>query len=133
VNPANKSNVQSGSRTILLVDDDLALGAVIKEYLTEEELDVIYVQDSMAALGVLETGPKIDLLLTDIAMPQGTPNGVSLALMARRMVPGIETLFITGRPDLLQAVGELPGKAFLKPVNLAELLREIGCRSTDRR
>jgi DNA-binding LytR/AlgR family response regulator len=77
------------------------------------------------ALAVLETGRKVDLLLADIVMPDGKPNGVSLALMARRLVPGIEVVFLTGYPQLLDEVGELASKAFIKPVDLAELTREI--------
>jgi DNA-binding response OmpR family regulator len=122
---SNTAAARRGRHTILLVDDDLALGGVIKDYLSEEDFDVIHVRDSMVALGVLETGPKIDLLLTDIALPEGTPHGVSLALMARRHVQNVEVVFMTGHPDLLERVGELPGKVFVKPVDLAELTQEI--------
>jgi DNA-binding response OmpR family regulator len=107
------------------VDDDRALGGVIKDHLTEEEFEVVHVDDSMVALALLETGRKVDLLLTDIAMPEGMPHGVSLALMARRYVQDVKVLFLTGYPHLLEAAGELPGKAFVKPVDLAELTLEI--------
>jgi CheY-like chemotaxis protein len=64
----------------------------------------------MVALARLETGPKVDLLLTDIAMPEGMPHGVSLALMARRYVQDVKVIFLTGHADLLEAAGELPAK-----------------------
>jgi DNA-binding NtrC family response regulator len=121
----NSAIARRGRHTILLVDDDLALGRVIKDYLSEEDFEVIHVHNSMVALGVLDTGRKIDLLLTDIVMPEGMPHGVSLALMARRYVQDVEVLFMTGHPHVLEAVGELPGKAFVKPVDLAELTQEI--------
>jgi two-component system, OmpR family, response regulator len=111
--------------TVLVVDDDVALGGLIKDYLIEEQFEAMHVQDSMVALDLLKERPKIDLLLTDIALTQGTPNGVSLALMARRRVPNLTVLFMTGRPDLLDAVCELPGKALIKPVDLTELTQEI--------
>ena len=122
---SNSATARRERPTILLVDDDLALGGVIKDYLSEEDFEVIHVNDSMVALGVLDTGRKIDLLLTDIVMPEGMPHGVSLALMARRYVQDVEILFMTGHPHVLEAVGELPGKAFVKPVDLAELTQEI--------
>jgi DNA-binding response OmpR family regulator len=122
---SNSATARRGRRTILLVDDDLALGGVIKDYLSEEDFEVIHARDSMVALGILDTGRKIDLLLTDIVMPEGTPHGVSLALMARRYVQDVEILFMTGHPHALEAAGELPGKAFIKPIDLAELTREI--------
>jgi DNA-binding NtrC family response regulator len=122
---SNPATARRGRHTILLVDDDLAVGGVITDYLSEEDFEVIHVHDSMMALGVLDTGRKIDLLLTDIVMPEGMPHGVSLALMARRYVQDVEILFMTGHPHVLEAVGELPGKAFVKPVDLAELTQEI--------
>jgi DNA-binding response OmpR family regulator len=121
----NSAEAVPRQHTILLVDDDVALGGVIKDYLSEEDFEVIHVHDSMVALGVLETGRRIDLLLTDIAMPEGMPHGVSLALMARRHVQNVEILFMTGHPRLLETAGDLPGKAFVKPVDLAELTQEI--------
>ena len=54
--------------TILLVDDDPALGTVLKEYLTEERFEVIHLHDSMAALV-----QDIDLLLAHIALREGRP------------------------------------------------------------
>ena len=122
MNPAMRRRRQ---RTILLVDDDLTLGGAIKDHLSEEGFEVIHIHNSMAALGLLETGRKIDLLLTDIAMPEGMPHGVSLALMARRHVQDVAVVFMTGHPDLLELAGELPGRAFVKPVDLAELTQEI--------
>lgn len=63
--------------------------------------------------------------LTDIVMPEGMPHGVSLALIARRYVQDVEVLFMTGHQHVLETVGELPGKAFVKPVDLSELTQEI--------
>jgi hypothetical protein len=45
--------------------------------------------------------------------------------MARRHVPNVAVVFMTGHPHLLEMVGELPGKVFVKPVDLAELTQEI--------
>lgn len=125
---SSSATAQRERPTILLVDDDLALGGVIRDYLSDEGFEVIHVHNSMLALGVLDTGRKIDLLLTDIVMPEGMPHGVSLALMARRYVQDVEILFMTGHPHVLEAVGELPGKSFVKPVDLAELTQEIRFR-----
>ena len=116
---------QSGRPRILVTDDNEDLGALIRDYLREERLLALYVPDSMVALRMLDDGLHIDLLLTDLALSKGTPNGVSLALLARRRIPNLPVLFMTGYPDLLEEVGNLPGKAFVKPIDLAELTREI--------
>jgi DNA-binding response OmpR family regulator len=110
--------------TILVTDDDEDLGALIRDYLCEERILALFVHDSMAALRMLDDGLRIDLLLTDLAMGAGTPNGVSLALLARRRIPNLPVLFMTGYPDLLEMVN-LPGKVIVKPFDLAELAQEI--------
>jgi CheY-like chemotaxis protein len=117
--------VPRGRHTILLVDDDPAVGGMLEEYLTEELFEVVHVCDSMAALGLIERGRRIDLLLADLAMPPGMPNGVSLAMMVRLIIQDIAVVFMTGYPRLLEAAGELPGKVFIKPFDLAELAQEI--------
>jgi DNA-binding NtrC family response regulator len=115
---------RSRRRAVLLVEDDPVFGDLIKEYLAQD-FEVIHVADSMSALTLLEAGPKIDVLLTDIVMPKGTPHGVSLGLMARRLVRDIEVIYMTGHPDLVAEAGELPDKAFVKPFDLGELTQEI--------
>lgn len=121
----SSGTVRHGTPAILLVEDDAALADLIKGHLDSQGFEVIHVPDSMSALALLEAGRKIDVLLTDVVMPKGTPHGVSLALMAQRIARGLEIVFITGHPDLLEEVGELPGTALVKPFDLAELTRTI--------
>jgi DNA-binding NtrC family response regulator len=119
------ATARRGRHTILLVDDDPAVGVMFEEHLTEEHFEVIRAPGSMAALKLLDGRRDIDLLLADIALQAGTPHGISLALMARRIVPSIKVVFMTGHPDLLEAAGELPGTALVKPVDLAALTQEL--------
>jgi DNA-binding NtrC family response regulator len=123
--PVGKTAAESEWPAILVIDDDEDLGALIRDYLREERLLALFLQDSMVALRMLDEGLRVDLLLTDIAMTEGTPNGVSLALLARRRIPNLPVLFMTGYPDLLDEVENLPGKVFVKPFELAELTQEI--------
>jgi hypothetical protein len=73
----------------------------------------------------LDSGRHIDLLVTDIAMPEGQPNGVTLGRMAKMKRIGIEVILITGY-DLGVDDKSLPGKLFRKPVDLQSLVTEIG-------
>jgi DNA-binding NtrC family response regulator len=114
---------------IFLVDDEPALGDTIKAYLTESAMEVVPIHDSIVALGVLEAKPVLDLLMTEIAADNGTPR--SVALMVRRLVQGVGFVFMTGRPQLLGAAGELRDKASVKPVDLADLPQEIRHRLTE--
>ena len=114
---------------IFLVDDEPALGDTIKAYLAESAIEVVPVHDSIVALGVLETRPAIDLLMTEVAIGNGMPR--SVALTVRRLLQGVGFVFMTVRPQLLGATSEMRDKAFVKHVDLADLPQEIRHRLTE--
>jgi DNA-binding response OmpR family regulator len=105
------------------VTDDPVLGDTIREYLTEGAIEVIPVRDSTVALGVLQATREIDLLMTEVAVPEGAIRPV--ALMVRPIVHGVGFVFMTGRPQLLDTAGEARDKRFVKSVDPAELVQEI--------
>jgi CheY-like chemotaxis protein len=84
-----------GSGTVLLVDDELLVRMVAFEVLEELGYEVIEAEDGHAALQVLEANANIDLLLTDVGLPNGM-NGRQLAEAARNILPDLKVLFITG-------------------------------------
>ncbi len=90
----------------------------------QEAIEVVPV-----ALGVLEARPAIDLLMTEVAMGNGMP--CTVALTVRRLLQGVGFVFMTGRPQLIGATGEMRDKAFVKPVDLADLPQEIRHRLTE--
>jgi hypothetical protein len=47
----------------------------------------------MSAIEALEAAQLIEVLITRVIFPEGQPNGVSLALMARVKKPGVKVLF----------------------------------------
>ena len=72
-------------------------------------LDVVCCPGSMQALRALQESEAVDLLITRVRFPEGTPHGLSLAMMARYRRPGIKVLF-SARPDMekyTEALGEL--------------------------
>jgi len=56
---------------------------------------VLEAGDSRSGLKILETGTRIDLLITDVGLPEGM-NGRQLADAARQQRPDLKVLFITG-------------------------------------
>jgi CheY-like chemotaxis protein len=70
------------SRIVLVHDDQEFLEPAL-EALRRAGYDVVAFQDSMAALDALEHPTHIELLITRIRFPEGTPNGAALARMAR--------------------------------------------------
>jgi CheY-like chemotaxis protein len=58
------------SRSIIVVDDELELACLFKEFLTNEGYDVVSFTDSVLALEYFkETAEKHSLIITDLRMP----------------------------------------------------------------
>jgi len=84
--------------TILVVDDDPLVAMSTVDMLEDLGHTVIEANSGDQALRILENGRRIDLLLTDHAMPGMT--GVELARIARRKRPMMPILLATGYTDL---------------------------------
>jgi CheY-like chemotaxis protein len=80
---------------VLVVDDEPAIRMVIAEVLTEVGYRVIEASDGPSGLRIIQSGGRIDLLITDVGLPNGL-NGRQVADAARRINPGLKVLFITG-------------------------------------
>jgi len=81
--------------TILVVDDEPTLRMLVAEVLEDRGYAAIACSDGTAGLKVLESGRRIDLLITDVGLPGGM-NGRQLADAARRTRADLKVLFITG-------------------------------------
>jgi CheY-like chemotaxis protein len=110
-------------KSILLVDDDEALAYSLARHFETAGFTVRAVRSSMAALTILDSDYEIDLVLTDLVMPEGEPNGLALGRMARMKRLGVKLVFISGY-DFDE--NSLPGKLFRKPVDADHLMTEIG-------
>jgi PAS domain S-box-containing protein len=82
------------SRTILVVEDEAGVRAFTTEALTELGYTVLAAHDGAAALRLLDRHPEVDLLFTDVVMPD--MNGRKLADAAQARRPGLKVLFTTG-------------------------------------
>jgi CheY-like chemotaxis protein len=81
--------------TVLVVDDEAHVRALIADILDEAGYDVIEAQDGAAALTLLQSSRPIDLLITDVGLPGGM-NGRQVADAGRTFRPELKVLFITG-------------------------------------
>jgi PAS domain S-box-containing protein len=112
--------------TILIVDDNAALRSLMVEALTEIGYSALDARDAKAAIEILKTDQPIDLLLTDVGLPN--MNGRQLAEIARQQRPALRVLFITGYAEHAAVRGEFlaPGMEMLtKPVSLDALSEKI--------
>jgi CheY-like chemotaxis protein len=81
--------------TVLLVDDEPVIRMLVAEVLEELGYACIEAADARSGLRVLDAGGRVDLLVTDVGLPNGM-NGRQLADAARLKRPGLNVLFITG-------------------------------------
>ena len=93
--PGN-ADAEDQHRTILLVDDDPDVRSVTAMMLGSLGYSVLEADSGDEALKVLHN--KIDLVLTDFAMPNMT--GAELAEILKRDHPSLPVVFITGFADI---------------------------------
>ena len=93
---ANIQTTSSGrGETVLVVDDEPSIRLLVTDILEEAGCTAIEAKDGPAAIKILESGAHIDLLITDVGLPNGM-NGRQVADAGRALRPGLKTLFITG-------------------------------------
>jgi PAS domain S-box-containing protein len=83
-----------GGQTVLLVDDEDYVRAATADMLSELAFDVHEAASAEAALAVLESGLRPDVLVTDHMMPG--MSGVELAYNVRARFPSTRILIISG-------------------------------------
>lgn len=112
---------------ILLVDDELAVRAVLRRALEHVGCIVHEAEDGAEALDLaLELGGEFDVAITDLVMPR--MNGTELGARLRHLYPSIPVIYMSGyTPDAHRSRGMVPPEArFLqKPVRLAALTDEL--------
>ncbi len=95
VPPMPSGSPEKYTATILAVDDEPALRAVIRRSLVREGYQVLLAEDGERALAVARSYPHaIDLLVTDVIMPGVSGPELSRRLRAER--PEVGVLFISG-------------------------------------
>jgi CheY-like chemotaxis protein len=88
-------DMQAGTASVLVVDDNAAMADVARRHLTALGYSVTVALGGPAALLLLESSTPFDLLFTDVVMPDGL-TGYDLAETALKLRPGMRVLFTTG-------------------------------------
>jgi two-component system cell cycle sensor histidine kinase/response regulator CckA len=113
--------------TILLVEDEAAVRDVTREALEMGGYHVLTADGAAAATHIVcDESTAIDLLLTDVIMPE--MNGPELARQVKAIRPELATLFMTGyaESELLRlATGGAPHKHIKKPFTVHSLLAGV--------
>jgi PAS domain S-box-containing protein len=80
--------------TILVIEDDALVRSLVVDELSEHGYRVLQVPDGTSGLALLHADIRIDLLVTDIGLPD--IDGRQIAEAARGRRPGLKILFMTG-------------------------------------
>jgi PAS domain S-box-containing protein len=119
--------VLHGAETVLVAEDEDAVRSMVREALEARGYRVLVARNGVEALEMARRyGDYIDLLLTDVVMPQ--MNGAELAQRLSHMRPGLRVLFVSGyTDDAVIRHGVLEARtAFLqKPFSLDVLARTV--------
>ena len=109
-------------RHILLVEDNADARAMTSELLAMLGHTVLAVGTAEEALPLLGT-PGLDLLLTDISLPQ--MSGAELAEVAAREQPQLEVVFSTGHAPANSGVLDPQARFLVKPFTVKQLQRAL--------
>jgi two-component system cell cycle sensor histidine kinase/response regulator CckA len=127
--PAELGAPPPGRETVLLVEDEESVRALARRVLAAQGYRVLEARDPLEALRICrEHGGPIDLLLSDVVMPE--LGGRELADRVLEQRPGLPLLFMSGYADAVQAAGGLgEGSWFIakpfRPDELAHKVREV--------
>jgi CheY-like chemotaxis protein len=92
---APQANLERGTETILLVEDEAQVRAIVARMLAAQGYTVMQAANGEAALELLASATApIDLLLTDLIMPR--MGGRELAERVRALRPQLKVLFTSG-------------------------------------
>ncbi|WP_434657480.1 response regulator [Pseudomonas sp. R3-56] len=80
--------------TVLIVEDDAAVRVLVSAVLSELGYAFVEAGDANAAMPILQSNQRIDLLISDVGLPG--MNGRQLAEIGRQIRPDLKVLFITG-------------------------------------
>jgi DNA-binding response OmpR family regulator len=110
---------------ILYVEDEPALGKIVKESLQSRNFEVFMAEDGLAGLRLFET-KQPDICVLDIMLPK--MDGYTLAAEIRKLHPKMPIIFLTAKSQLEDVLKgfQVGGNDYLKkPFSLEELIIRI--------
>jgi two-component system cell cycle sensor histidine kinase/response regulator CckA len=127
IGTAEQRMSQVGTETLLLVEDEAAVRSSVRRLLEWHGYTVLEARNGADALRVYETYEGgIDLVLTDVVMPEMGGHELVERLRARR--PGLRVLFMSGYAErAFISNGSIPpGTGYLeKPFTVETLMRRL--------
>jgi DNA-binding NtrC family response regulator len=118
--------------SILIVDDELLIRDLLYDFFQGQGWEISVAENGEKALEILRS-KQIDLVLTDIKMPQ--MDGLTLTTEVKESYPDIPVVLMTGYPSVESAVAALRNKAadyITKPFNINQLFKIVQAKVKER-
>ncbi len=90
-----ENDIQGGSETILLVEDEDAVRTLARNLLERKGYNVIEASTAVEALKIWKSNPRVDLVLTDMVMPGGM-TGLDLMRKIHEEAPSLPAIYASG-------------------------------------
>ncbi|MFN7977224.1 MAG: response regulator [Vicinamibacterales bacterium] len=116
-----------GAAMVLLVEDDPEVRGLFSRFLEAAGHTVIEAADGRDALEIFEArADEIDLVITDVVMPNVSGPTLTAAIRERR--PDVKVLFVSGYAEALDAdLAHAPGTVLVhKPITRQVLVEQVG-------
>ena len=109
-------------RSILVVEDDVAIREGLSALLAGQGFRVVTAKDGQEALDLLHGGLRPNLFLIDLMLPKVT--GWNLLKYTREDpdLRSIPTIIVTAQSELTNVIAD---EVFIKPVDVARLLDSV--------
>ncbi|GMV40218.1 MAG: hypothetical protein AMXMBFR64_19340 [Myxococcales bacterium] len=123
---ATETGAAARRETILLVEDEDQVRALTHRFLLQKGYRVIEARNAGEAILLIEQGTdRIDLLLTDVVMPQFS--GTRLAQRLTKVLPELRVLFMSGYSDAVdrETIHQMGADLVIKPFNRQDLLNAV--------
>jgi DNA-binding response OmpR family regulator len=109
---------------ILVIEDDEATRYAYERALQAAGYQTAGFETYFAAALEIDAGAGA-LLLVDLLLPPGTPQGLAVARMARHHRPGLPIIFVTGSSEMAALADGETGPIMLKPIDLGVLVTTV--------
>jgi two-component system nitrogen regulation response regulator NtrX len=111
--------------TILIIDDEQGIRAILKDVLEDEGYSVLLAEDGLRGLSLLETNP-VNLIILDVWLPN--LGGIDVLKKIKDDFPDIEVVIISGHANIDLAVKAVKMGAFdflEKPLSLERTMTVV--------
>ena len=117
----------TGTRTILLVEDEVLTRLLMTDVLRDEGYHVIEAACGAEGRNLLLSGESVDLVVTDVNMP-GDTDGIALTALAKEMAPERPVVVVSSHlpAEAARRADEFIPKPYLPATFLEVVINLIG-------